>query len=258
VFERTRRANAFYLAIVVRPAAQLARWVPMIDGETANPWRQLPKSAPFLLPCDAAVVTRFNARAKCDKRCEVGLFPEPYFGRPSAPVILLALNPGVTSGDFALHSRHDFLGESRRSVLHSLGPSPFLHLQPHHLQPQAATPGSLWWQRICGALISRVGFENVAQGLFCAQFFPYHSKSFSSATPSVPSQAYTNHLVAQAMKRGAEVVVMRSFRLWSNAIPALASYDRRHRVRNPRNPALSPTNLGSSFSVVCERLAVGT
>ncbi|MBB3800832.1 hypothetical protein FHR47_001066 [Xanthomonas arboricola] len=218
-----------------------------------NPWLALPKSAPYILPDDRPLVEAFNSRAVPEKRYDLSLFPEPYFGRFDAPVVFLALNPGWNPLDAAMHSRPDFATQCELSLAHSLAPYPFLHLQP-----VCDTPGSLWWRRITKPLISDAGFDAVAKNISCLQFFPYHSRKFGSHTTSIPSQLYGIELVRGAMARGAEIVVMRSWKLWSKAVPDLVSYSHLHLVRNPRNPTVSANNLPSGYEVVLDRIKAGS
>ena len=225
----------------------------MNAASSANPWPSLPSAPPYVLPSDAPAIAAFNDRASPDKRYDLSLFPEPFFGSPSAPVLLLALNPGRSPNDAETHARSWFGEQSRRSLAHALTPYPF-----QHQQPGSSTPGALWWQRIASALIARLGFDAVAKHLSCVQYFPYHSPAFGSAKLVVPSQQYAFHLVSAAARRGAEIVVMRSWRLWSAAVPELVSYSRIHFVRNPRNPSLSPKNLSNGFNAVVARISAGT
>lgn len=203
-----------------------------------NPWLSLPPEPPYVLAEDAPAIKAFNERAPIARRYDLSLFPEPFFGSISSPVLLLALNPGWSPLDAGIHAEPSFAKQSLRSLALKLAPYPFLHLQP-----SLSTPGSIWWQRITRALINEVGFEAVAKNLSCVQFFPYHSPTFGSARLSVPSQQFGFQLVRNAVRRNAEIVVMRSRRLWFAAVPELSQYSRVHFIKNPRNPSLSPNNL---------------
>ena len=86
----------------------------------ANPWRLLPASQPYVLIEDAGVISKFNAHATERTRYDLSLFPEPYLGAPSAPVVLLALNPGWSPGDAVVHAEPTFAEESRLSLTHDL------------------------------------------------------------------------------------------------------------------------------------------
>jgi len=214
-----------------------------------NPWTSLPATVPYVLPSDAYLLHAFNARASMANRYDTSLFPEPYFGSLDAPVVVLNLNPGLSSDDAAVHAKSEFAAMSRSSLVHELKPYPFLHLQPKVL-----SPGGRWWRQRTRELISDVGFDAVAHGLGCIQFSPYHSEQYAAASPRFPSQEYNFHLVRNAMARGAEIVVMRSFSLWMDAIPELANYSRLHRGSNPRAPFISRGNLKSAYEVISRRL----
>ena len=214
-----------------------------------NPWLDLPSSTPLTLASDAALLQAFNLGAAKVNQYDLSLFPEPFFGSPIAPVVILNLNPGLSPGDAAVHAQPGFAAMSRHSLAHSLSPYPFLHLQPTNV-----TPGEQWWHRRTRELVSEVGFEAVASGLSCVQYMPYHSQRFATSSPRLPSQAFSFHLVRQAMARQAEIVVMRSRKLWFSAVPELASYERLHFGTAPRSPYISPGNLKSSYLAIARRL----
>jgi len=219
-----------------------------------NPWHRLPSQPQYILPEDEAAVLAFNKRVRADHRYDLSLLPEPFSGSPSAPVLLLLLNPGLSPEDIAIHRDPNFVELSRQSLNHQLQPDPFLHLQPN-----LNTPGAKWWRRIAKPLIQAVGDEQkVARSIFCVQYFPYHSKAFHSAGLPVSSQNYSFHLVRSALARNALVVVMRSWRLWSNAIPELLDHHQRcYRIKNPRNPTLSPNNIPNGFNSILRRIQTG-
>ena len=190
-------------------------------GTTANPWTLLPSSAPYILPCDAQAVADFNARAGDRHRLQTSVLPEPYLGNPMAPVVLLNLNPGWNAAhDPINHARPQFIHRNRQNLLHESHPFPFYLLDPDLLPHR--TP---WWDRRLKQLITATSREVVARGVFCAEYFPYHSKSFKKGA-LLPSQEYTFDLVRRAIERGAVVLLMRSKRLWLDAVPKLVSYDR--------------------------------
>jgi hypothetical protein len=62
-------------------------------------------------------------------------------------------------------------------------------------------------------------------------------------------------LVQQAVDAGKEIVIMRSRRLWLDAVPDLAAYPYLE-VRNPRGPYLSERNLPpGGFERLCKALS---
>lgn len=120
------------------------------------------------------------------------------------------------------------------------------------------TLGARYWNRKARQLVEAAGYDITARNLLCIQYFPYHSKEYKPSPAVIPSQQYGFALLRAALAREAEVVIMRSRRLWFAAVPQLDNYARVHIVRNPRNPALSLRNLGeSSFGQVLTRLQTG-
>src|SRR5688500_11833358 len=73
-----------------------------------NPWLDLPRRAPYILPLDAPYVHCFNENASRDHRIELSLLPDPINGNLGAPIVVLLLNPGVNRKDFAVNARPDF------------------------------------------------------------------------------------------------------------------------------------------------------
>jgi len=66
-----------------------------------SPWEHTPRTEPYVLPEDSAVVRQWNASlAPRDPRLiELHVLPEPALGPHDAPVLLLMANPGSTPGD---------------------------------------------------------------------------------------------------------------------------------------------------------------
>src|SRR5207253_6908809 len=106
-----------------------------------------------------------------------------------------------------------------------------------------------WWDQRLRQLIDAVGREAVAQNLFVAEHFPYHTKKAYSAP--VPSQLYTFFLVERAVKRRALVVFFRSRKLWENSVTGSIGYSRALAVANHQWPYISRGNLpGGTFEEV--------
>lgn len=215
-----------------------------------NPWTNLLDEPFFALSTDIALVEAFNARSSDRHKFDLTLLPEPYLGSLTATVVVLNLNPGVSPQDAEVHAQEEFRRRARLSLEHQLQPYPFLHLQP-----DLETPGIIWWKRRTRELTEDVGFQAVSNRLACIQYTAYHSKEYSKRSPLLPSQEYAFELVRLAMKRKAEIVVMRAKSLWMQAIPALSTYDHLHYASNPRSPYLSRGNLKSSYAAIARRLA---
>ncbi|MDZ7703524.1 MAG: hypothetical protein U5L04_03455 [Trueperaceae bacterium] len=217
-----------------------------------NPWINLPDSAPYVLPDDASAIRAFNQRPQIKKehRYEFTLLPEPFAGSPTAPVVVLTLNPGLNSKDFATHERPGFISRVRRSLAHELDDYPL-----YHFDPAMTTPASEWWMKKSRELVEEVGVTAIAKGVISMQWFPYHTEEFRAPSLRLPSQTYTFYLLHQALERQAEVVIMHSQELWFRSVPELKGYPKIHKIKNARNPTLSPGNLGDeNFRTLCSRL----
>lgn len=178
----------------------------------------------------------FNQSTDERTRIRSELLPEPFFGPRNAPVVLLLLNPGFHPDDVALHARADFAHRLRASLASGAAD----HL---HLAADASGPGHHWWTRAVRPLTRAASLGAVARGLLAVEYFPYHSIAFAHAHLRLPSQHFSFGLVQDAMARGAEIVVGRGYDFWLGALPALGSYSRCTRMKNPRRTSLSPGNL---------------
>lgn len=211
-----------------------------------NPWIHLPRSSPHALKDDLPHLLSFNRSAKSQHRILLNILPEPFLGDPQAAVVLLSLNPGFTGSDVMNHQRRDF----RRAILDNLKHRkrrawPFYLLNPQFRD----TGGYTWWSQKLRLLSEEVGAQLVARHVCCLEYFPYHSLKYRKCR-QIPVQEYTFELLRSAMRRKALIVVMRSYRIWADAVPELKQYDRLLRLRNPQNPCLTSRNCSGFKQVV--------
>jgi hypothetical protein len=105
-----------------------------------------------------------------------------------------------------------------------------------------------YWERKLGPLIKSVGETRedgqrlIARGVFCIEYFPYHSRKFGAGKIAVPSQQYSFALVRKAIVRRAVIIVMRSSKRWFCQIPQLRQYANLYEIRSVQNPTISPRN----------------
>jgi hypothetical protein len=176
------------------------------------------------------------------------ILPEPFLGRPDAPLVLLNLNPGYKPADRDRHRDPIFAARSRGNLIHSNAEYPF-----YLLDPELTTSG--WWNRKLRPLIAAVTLRTVGRNVLCVEYFPYHSKRFRHRQLRVPSQQYGFWLVRQAISRNAMIVLLRSQRLWFHAVPELESHDRLCRLRSVQNTTFSPKNCPDGFSSAVDILS---
>jgi hypothetical protein len=206
-----------------------------------NPWRRLPYKPPYVLPEDKERVRTFND-------LDFDLLPEPFVGRPDAPVVLLGNNPGVQSDEAkAWKQKPAFAERMRDNLLHRLSDDfPFLYLEP---DPDISPLGKEWWRRKLKHLFLRFGpGEDVARSILArsilaVEFFPYVSYRYRQGGLCLPSQKYSLSLVKNAVERGAVIVLTRGQRRWEKAIPELPKYPRCFRLKEVQRAPISPGNF---------------
>jgi hypothetical protein len=206
----------------------------MID----NPWKQSALSEPYVLDIDKPQIDSYNVNKFDDPGyMHIELLPEPFYGNPQAPVMLLSLNPG-----YAKNADADFynLNEAacRLNLEHATQEYPFYLLNPAYRE----YTGHQWWYKHLSALIKDTTLQRVATNVCCVEFFPYHSRSFKASRLKLKSAYYRHELVVQAKNDG-HLIIMRAARHWYGAIPELKTYTNVCTLNSPQNPTISPNNM---------------
>jgi hypothetical protein len=208
-----------------------------------NPWRDLPKKPPFVLDEDYTVLHSFSilARGHFGSKCHTDLIPEPFIGRPDAPILLLGNNPGVKN-DAAKEwkLKPEFQSRMRANLAHKLSVDfPFLLLDPD----LEVSPPAQWWFRKLKHLLDECGRSLVARSIFAVDYFPYVSRRYRHYKFPLPSQQYSFGLVGKAVARGAVIVLTRGIRRWEATVPELRKYSRCFRVKEVQRAPISPGNF---------------
>lgn len=203
----------------------------------SNPWLQLPDSAPYILPSDLTQVTSYNQKTDDMFKIVTNTLPEPYIGNlDDAKIILLNLNPGHDENVTIWHGREDFIQENRKNLLFQSNP-PF-YLLNHRFENSG---GFKWWKQKLKELLDIFGIEKVAKDVMCIEYFPYPSKKYKRAQ-ILPSQLYSFHIVEEAIRLNKKIIIMRSRKLWIDAVPSLADYQY-VTLKSSQNPCISRNNL---------------
>ena len=221
-----------------------------MQSPVTNPWSQLPSAAPFALPQDAELIRAFNATARQKFKVQLDALPEPYLGSPTAPVVLLSLNPGFIASVPHLHANIEFSSRLRANLVHDAS---WGHLN-HLLDP--AIDRTDYWEKKLKCLIDRFDLKFIANNLLCVELFPYASERFGHAKLDLPSQRYSFHLVKEAIDRRAVILLLRGRRVWSAKVPELACYPLLYAAQSPQNPTISyrnfPEGLDKAFDALEE------
>lgn len=218
-----------------------------------SPWLRLPERPPFVLEQDLAGILRYNQKSGLRFGFDLRLHPEPFIGSLSAPVILLALNPGLSEADYLVHADKALLRIIRDSALQASSCSEHYYLS----DPFRATPGGEWWREKLRCLLEDVGRDVVSRAICCIQLYPYHSKEFGSIPEVTSTLEYVREVLVRQILQEKLIVVMRAWERWTKCVPELHSYERVLRLRNPRNPCLSPGNLGGAYETLVQSIRVG-
>jgi hypothetical protein len=217
----------------------------------ANPWHRLPDQPEYVLPEDKEQVLAFNQKKKKDHPhfLHLDLIPEPFVGRPDAPVLLLANNPGV-SGDDTKHCKQKpkFTALMRENLLHRVnGDYPFLYLDP---ELDIAPASKKWWTRKLKRLLKDLGPDKdtarriLGQSILAVEFCPYPSQKYGFGRIALPSRQYSINLVRSAMAREAVIVLTRGHKRWLDAVEELNKYRRLVQLEEVQKAAITPKNCG--------------
>jgi hypothetical protein len=226
------------------------RKVAMTNTDTQNPWHGLKPL--YVLPEDFAEI----AHHKNYSNLRLDTLPDQVIGGlDKAEVVFLLLNPGFDNKDITVNlTLPHFIEANRRNSTDPFG-SPFYYFGGD----LERTGGYIWWRRILNPLIEAgVTEATLRDKIMAIEYFPYHSKSYKNLPP-VPSQQYAFDLVNEAIGRRKTIVIMRSKDLWFGAVPPLEGYMGKMIIKNPRNPSVSPKNLGEdNFNMLLSKLQLTT
>jgi hypothetical protein len=231
-----------------------------------NPWHDLINSkdkSNLILENEKEIIRKFN-----DKNRELGpdnfynyhihteILPAPFMGDVhNSPIVLLTLNPGWDEKELEkdFYNLYSNYWESMMKHEFILPDLPLFCLEDEY------TAISPYWNSKLQHLISRTSKEAVAKNVSVIQFFPYQSKKYKAlykglSADYLDSQKYNFKLVRQAIDRKALIIILRSRRIWIEAVKELESYPNVRYTRSVLNPVLSENNLGDSFFEIIERI----
>lgn len=209
----------------------------MITSNTNNPWVDLPSEPPYIAAVDTHALLKVGKRAD---GLRFDVLPDPYLGDMNqAEIVVLPLNPGFEDADLLINmQREEYVTQNLANLVHQSSP-PFYFLN----QELMYSGGYRWWMRIFKPLLQQgISVDTLAHKMMCIQYLGYHSTTYLHLNTTLPSQLYSFDLVRQAIQLKKTIVMMRSEKLWLEAVPELANYPY-IKIRNPRNPVFSPVNL---------------
>lgn len=212
-----------------------------------NPWLTFDpeENTPKFHDLDKAHAEAFNKgiETRDQYRLAEHLEPDPYLGNPLANTFVLLANPSVSEKE----ARHDFrmnpmkLDQNRRNLRHEDLDS---FLSGIH-SPGNPEMENEWLKPRFRKVVHETSADRVSKGIFLVNFHAYHSKSWHAIPFTFETQRYSFHLVREAMKRNALIIMSRNILGWFTAIPGLYDYKNRVMFISPRSVHISQENLGT-------------
>ena len=203
-----------------------------------NPWPELIEAENYYLKDDFDIIKAFNEKEKIRKEKYVkdkkdpkkakdfeirfDLIAEPFFGNPEANIIVLAANPGVSTGvrELDLYKKHP---KFQNDIIkyhkdHKSISYPYYYFNPDFDE----NPGYDWAIARFNSLQkeSKLDWNLLSNKILCLQYFPYHSKNFKNIKKGeyLESQKYTFQLLANGIDRNALIICFRCLNLWDQAL----------------------------------------
>jgi hypothetical protein len=215
----------------------------MSDQIGMNMWSALPLDPPYVLDEDRPHIDAWNERrgAKDERvRLQLSVWPEPFLGSRTAPVVMLAQNPAWPGGPPA----HIDDAKYEAALRGNLSDDSASHIHMG-FQDVFAENSGLWWRPRWRSVMERSGlaFEEMAGKILAVQTHGYFSERWARLPVTLPSQWFGFDLVRQAVARNAVIVVTRGWKDWAVAVPELLTYEGAVRTNSPRGAYIMPRNL---------------
>lgn len=217
-----------------------------VNQPILNPWTNQPIPNPWLnigwnLDRIASIDKNYLASWSNSKYIQMNTLPEPYTGDVDSDVYCLNLNPGDACINTASAPQimQNFQTYIQRTLRHSIKDNMWL------LPLFQGTAGYTWWQLITNWLRGWLQKNKNRQNprMFVIEYFPYHTPKGMKFPTNLPSYAYSDQLIRQAMADGKYIIIMRHWNEWLKRIPGLATYGKLARSKNPRRPYLTANNI---------------
>ena len=211
-----------------------------------NPWLTFDPEvdAPKFHDLDRAHAEAFNKgiEARHEYRLAAHLEPFPYIGNPLANTFVLLANPGVNENE----ARPDFrmnpmrLDQNRRNLRHEDSSSILTKI----LSPDNPELEDKWLKPRIRKIVHDSSLARVSEGIFLVNYHAYNSKSWHAIPFTFETQRYSFHLVNEAIRRNALIIMKRNMLGWFTAIPGLYDFKNRVIFKSSRSVHISEENLG--------------
>jgi hypothetical protein len=178
------------------------------------------------------------------------MLPSHYTGNIlNSSIVLLASNPGYNiEEEKNLYVNPDFIKETVQHL--SFNRKELLSRDPERIKE------SSYWHDKLDMLIKETSFDIVSNNISKIQFNPYHTIKFKNIPKKyfndkskncyLDSQKYGFRLLNYCISEGKIIIVLRSKKIWFEAVPALNDHLRNGNVfeiKNYRQPYLTKNNF---------------
>lgn len=223
-----------------------------------NPWLEFVKNLDdnnLVLEQEQEIIEKFNNSTNETYKVHTEIMPAPFMGNVlTSPIVLLTLNPGYDEKEEEknYYNEYKLYWKNEIQHIHSVSELPLFCLEDKYVEY------SDYWLKKFMSLISVSSKEKVAQNISIIQFFPYHTKKYKNIPKRLlkgylESQDYNFELVKQAIERKAIIIILRSKKLWFEAIPDLDN-ERTRFTNSALNTIQSEKNLGGTFKEIVDIL----
>ncbi len=212
-----------------------------------NPWLTFnpEEDAPKFHDLDKAHAHAFNKGigTRDEFRLAEHLEPYPYLGNPLANTFVLLANPGVSEKETSLTFRmNPFKSEQNQRNLRHEDLDLFLSGID---SPDNSEMEDEWLKPRIRKVVHETSLARVSTGIFLVNYHAYHSKSWHTIPFTFETQRYSFHLVSEAIRRNALIIMSRNMLGWFTAIPELHDHINRVTFKSSRSVHIPEENLGT-------------
>lgn len=173
--------------------------------------------------------------------------PDPFCGNPKSKVYCLNKNPGKPDPSFA--NIEEFKEATRKNL--RLEQDSCFWAENILNESGNVHAGVDWLKRRTKQLEQTLGQH---PNIFFIEYFPYHSTRGFDFPECLPSYAFTNKLIEDAMNEGKMIVIMREKKKWLKRIKGLVDYHNLYTLRYPRGGYLTPNNIIKEVNIGDEEI----
>jgi hypothetical protein len=207
-----------------------------------NPWLNISWNNTIADVDKPYIIEKYGSVEAFEKKYEsVGLcfhkcLPDPYSGNVKSKVYCLNKNPGKPDKCFIDNA--DYEKATKENLV--LKQTTCFWAENIKNKCGKVHDGIEWLEKRTRELYSIL---DCRPNIFFVEYFPYHSSSGFDFPCNLPSYAFTDELVAQAMENEKIIIIMREKRNWLKRIPGLENYKNLYTLKYAQSGYLTLNNV---------------